>query len=69
MTLPNSQNGTKKSGITGTSHYRWLCVVVVYFIDFMLVNVRVSGEGGANLPVCTEYAEFIHLKLIAKWND
>jgi hypothetical protein len=44
-------------------------VVVVYLIDFMLVNVGLLGEGGANLPVCTEYAEFIHLKLIAQWND
>lgn len=63
--MPNHQIGKKNSGNTGTSHYRWLCVVVVYPIDFMLVNLRVLGEGGANLPVCTEYAEFIHLKLIA----
>ncbi|KEL80636.1 hypothetical protein AB07_2246 [Citrobacter freundii] len=40
-------------------------MVVVYLIDFRLVNVGLLGKGGANLPVCTEYAEFIHLKLIA----
>lgn len=62
--MPNSQIGTKKSGNTGTSHYKRLCVVIVYLIDFMLVNVMVLGEDGANLPVCTEYAEFIHLKLV-----
>ena len=62
--MPNSQIGTKKSGNTGTSHYRWLCVVVIYLIDLMVINVRLLGEGGANLPVCTEYAEFIHLKLV-----
>lgn len=44
-------------------------MVVGYLIDFMLVNVRLLGEGGANLPVCTEYAEFIHLKLILLRND
>jgi hypothetical protein len=44
-------------------------VVVVYLIDFMGVNVWLLGEGGANLPVCTDYAEFMHLKLIASRND
>lgn len=39
-------------------------MVIVYLIDFMLVNLMVLGEDGANLPVCTEYAEFIHLKLV-----
>ena len=63
--MPNPQIGTKKSGNTGTSHYTWLCVVVGYLIVFALINGRLFGEGGANLPLCTEYAEFIHLKLIA----
>lgn len=63
--MPNQQIGTKKGGNTGTSHYKRLCVVVVYLIDLNLVNVGLLGEGGANLPVCTEYAEFMHLKLIA----
>lgn len=39
-------------------------VVVSYLIVFALVNGRLLGEGGANLPLCTEYAEFMHLKLI-----
>ncbi len=44
--------------------YQCLCVVVGYLIVFALVNGRLLGEGGANLPLCTEYAEFMHLKLI-----
>ena len=72
--MPNHQNGMKQNGMkqsgnTETSHYQWLCVVVGYLVDFNLISVGVLGEGGANLPVCTEYAEFIQLKLIALRND
>lgn len=42
-----------------------LCVVFIYLIDLMVINVEPLGEGGANLPVCTDYAEFMHLQLIA----
>jgi len=59
----------KQSGNTGTSQYQCLCVVVVYLIDLMMINLEPLGEGGANLPVCTDYAEFMHLKLIAIRND
>ena len=44
-------------------------MVVIYLIDLMVINVESLGEGGANLPVCTDYAEFMHLKLIAQRND
>lgn len=44
-------------------------MVIVYLIDLMLVNVGLLGEGGANLPVCTNYAEFMRLKLIAQRNE
>ena len=67
--MPNSQIGTKKSGNIGTSHYTWLCVVVIYLIDLNVINVRLLGKGGANLPLCTDYAEFMHLELIASRND
>jgi len=63
--LPNPQLFTKNSGNSGTSHYQCLCVVFIYLIDLMVINVEPLGEGGANLPVCTDYAEFMHLQLIA----
>ncbi len=65
LNIAKSSPCTKNSSNSGTSHYRCLCVVVSYLIDSMSVNVGLLGEGGANLPVCTEYAEFIHLKLTA----
>ncbi len=56
----------RRTAVTPEHHTtQCLCVVVIYLIDLMVVNVESLGEGGANLPVCTDYAEFMHLQLIA----
>lgn len=65
LNIAKSSTLHENSDNNGTSHYRWLCVVVVYLIDSILINLRLLVEGGANLPVCTDYAEFMHLQLIA----
>ncbi len=59
-----SSDRAGRRAVTLEHHTTNACVVVSYLIVFALVNGRLLGEGGANLPLCTEYAEFMHLKLI-----
>jgi hypothetical protein len=55
----------RRTAVTPEHHTTDGCVWLLSISLILCWKCEGVRRGGANLPVCTEYAEFIHLKLIA----